>query len=185
MAGMLTMSAALGVDRFVYTPILPIMAEAEHLSATEAGLIASANFLGYLVGALIAAGSHLPGSRRGWLLGMLAISALSTGVTGLASSLPALLLVRFAGGAAGAFAIVIAIALVVDGLAATGRSSLIALHFGGVGVGIAASAAVVSGLVAAGVGWRLLWLAAGSISVLLSALVTSRQAGDGIMPVQS
>jgi len=168
---MLTMAAALGIDRFIYTPILPIMAEAERLSATEAGLIASANFLGYLVGALVAAISRLSGSRRGWLVGMLALSALSTGVTGLASSLPSFLLVRFAGGAAGAVAIVIAISLVVDAVGATGRNSLIALHFGGVGVGIATSAAVLSGLVLGGAGWRSLWMAAGSISVLLSALV--------------
>src|SRR5262245_12689751 len=154
-AGMLTMATALGIDRFVYTPILPIMAEAEQLSAAEAGLIASANFLGCLVGALTAARVELPGSRRGWLVGKLALSALSTGVTGLSSSLPAFLLVRFLGGAAGAFAIVVAIALVVDVLAANGRRSLIALHFGGVGIGIAASAALVSVLVMAGSSWRM------------------------------
>src|SRR5690242_6460323 len=86
-AGMLTMATALGVDRFVYTPILPVMAEAAGLSTAEAGLIASANFLGYLAGALVAARSELPGSRRSWLVGTLAVSALSTGVMAVTSSL--------------------------------------------------------------------------------------------------
>ncbi len=170
-AGMLTMATALGIDRFVYTPILPVMVEGMNLSTAEAGLIASANFLGYLVGALAAARSELPGSRRGWLIGTLAVSALSTGAMALASSLPEFLVVRFAGGAAGAFAIVIAIALVVERLAAVGRRSLVAIHFGGVGVGIAVSAALVSGLLAAGSGWRMLWAAASTVSVLFTAIV--------------
>lgn len=170
-AGMLTMATALGIDRFVYTPILPLMAEATSLSTAQAGLIASANFLGYLLGALAAAKAELPGSRRGWLIGTLTVSALSTGATALASSLPEFLIVRFVGGAAGAFAIVVAIALVVERRAADGRSSLLVLHFGGVGLGIAVSAALVSGLLAAGSGWRLLWVAASTVSLSFTAMV--------------
>lgn len=78
---------------------------------------------------------------------------------------------RFVGGAAGAFAIVIAIALVVERLGADGRSSLLAVHFGGVGLGIAASAALVSGLLATGSGWRILWAATGTLSLALTAIV--------------
>jgi len=39
LGGMLALASALGIERLVYTPILPAMAEAPCLSKTEAGLI--------------------------------------------------------------------------------------------------------------------------------------------------
>src|SRR6516165_9212315 len=48
--GLLAMAAALGIGRFVYTPILPFMLDALRWSKADAGLVASANFLGYLAG---------------------------------------------------------------------------------------------------------------------------------------
>ncbi len=150
--GLVALAAALGIGRFVYTPILPVMAEALHLSKSQAGLIASANLLGYLIGALLAAAPRLPGSRRAWLLGSLGISAVTTGAMGLVSSMPAFLALRFVGGAASAFVLVLASALVLDRLASARRPHLAQVHFAGVGTGIAASALIVS--LSAGSGLR-------------------------------
>src|ERR1700722_3931738 len=72
--GLVAIGAAIGIGRFVYTPILPPMMAALGLSKSQAGLIASANFLGYLIGALLAAMPILPGGRRNWLLGSLDVS---------------------------------------------------------------------------------------------------------------
>ena len=62
------MAAVMGIGRFVYTPILPYMSEAVPLSASQAGLIAAANFLGYLVGSLASGTGFLEGNRRTWAL---------------------------------------------------------------------------------------------------------------------
>src|SRR5713101_973238 len=114
--GLLAMAAGIGVGRFVYTPILPPMVEALHLSKSEAGLIASANFVGYLLGAIVAT-LPLPGSRRGWLLGALAVNAAGLAAMGVANSLVILLLLRLIAGVASAFALIFASALVLDRLA--------------------------------------------------------------------
>ena len=170
--GLLSMAAANGIDRFIYTPILPVMVEALGLSAWQAGLIASANYLGYLLGALLAARRGLTGSRRTWLLAGLATSAMCTAGMALASSLAPMLILRLIGGCAGALAIIMAIALVVERLAAGGRGDLAAVHFAGVGIGIALSAILIAGLHFAGRGWRSMWLCAGLASLFCMALAS-------------
>src|SRR5258707_13625560 len=102
LGGLIALAAALGIGRFVYTPILPPMVEALHLSKSEAGLIASANFVGYLAGALLAT-TRLPGSRRAWLVGALSVNALGLAAMGLTSSLTFFLLLRLIAGVASAF----------------------------------------------------------------------------------
>jgi cyanate permease len=70
------------VGRFVSTPILPSMIDALGWSSATAGLVASANFLGYLVGALTAGLPIFSSAPRRWLFHGLAVSAISTAPTG-------------------------------------------------------------------------------------------------------
>jgi predicted MFS family arabinose efflux permease len=171
LGGLVALAAAVGIGRFVYTPILPFMLEDLGMTKGAAGLLASANFLGYLAGALFAATPILPGSRRRWLVLALIASSLTTGAMAVASSPVVFLILRFAGGVASAFVLVFASALVLDRLNAAGRADLSAVHFAGVGAGIAFSAVLASGLAAWGGGWRSLWLASGLTSALAVGIV--------------
>ena len=164
--GLVALAVAIGIGRFVYTPILPFMAEDLGLLPAEGGLVASANLLGHLVGAVAAARFRMPGGRRVWLLGALALSATTTAAMGLTAEMAAFTALRFAGGVASALAIVLASGLVLDRLAAAGRPELSWMPFAGVGVGIAASAVLVSGFAATGAEWESLWLASGALALL-------------------
>jgi predicted MFS family arabinose efflux permease len=172
LAGLIAMAAALGIGRFVYTPILPAMVEALSLSKSQAGLIASANFLGYLAGALLAALPWLA-PRRGTLMAALGVNAAALAAMGLTTDLYLHLVLRLIGGVASAFVLVLASAMVLARLNAAGRSGLSALHFGGVGLGIAASSGVVAALGAAGADWGDLWIASGVVSLLALAGVAA------------
>lgn len=183
------MAAALGIGRFVYTPILPPMAEALALSKGEAGLLASANFVGYLAGALAAAMPWFKARPRRALLVFLALSGLTTAAMALPERLPVLMALRGVGGLASAYVLVLSSALVLERLARAGRSGLAPVHFSGVGIGITASALITWGLSASGFGWRAMWLASGLVTLaavmLAAALIPESEArgpsGQGAM----
>jgi len=178
------MATAIGIGRFVYTPILPLMVADLGMTKSAAGLLASANFAGYLAGALAAALPGVPGSRRRWLIVALTMSALTTAGMAVPSSSAAFLLLRFVGGAASAVALVFSSALVLEQLSAAGRPRLAALHFAGVGTGIAIDAVLAA--ILSGRGWRTLWLAAGLVSLLavvvVAATIPDRSAAAAASP---
>ncbi|TIM82853.1 YbfB/YjiJ family MFS transporter, partial [Mesorhizobium sp.] len=105
-AGMIALAVAMGIGRFVYTPILPGMMEELGLSPADAGWIASANYLGYLIGALAAVGGWAHGRERLLMLAGLAATAVLTGLMGLAETMAAFLVIRFLAGLASAFVLV-------------------------------------------------------------------------------
>lgn len=75
-------ASALGVGRFAYALVLPLMQEAWGLSYAQGGLLGSANTLGYLLGAL--SSHHLLlrlGYRRGFFLALF-LQALALSLTG-------------------------------------------------------------------------------------------------------
>ena len=188
LGGCLSLAAALGIGRFVYTPILPYMAEGLGLSRADAGLVASANFLGYLAGALLVSLGTLPGTRRAWLLGGLAAAGLSTAAMAGTVAMPAFLLLRFASGVAGAVVMVFASATVMDRLAVAGRPSLAAVPYAGVGTGIAISAVLVATIAGAGDDWEPLWLAGGGVALALMIpvvwLLPDTRPGEPVAPRQ-
>jgi predicted MFS family arabinose efflux permease len=165
-AGALSQGAAVGIGRFVYTPILPAMMSALHLSQSQVGLIATANFAGYLVGALVAAAPVFGRAPRLWLTIALLVSAATTAAMGLASSLPAFLVLRAVGGLASAFVLVFASTVVLQRLARDGRGGLSAVHFAGVGAAIVVSALATSWMASSGMDWRAMWLVSGALSLL-------------------
>ncbi len=166
LAGMVAIAVAMGIGRFAYTPILPGMMEELSLSASGAGLIASANYLGYLLGAIAAGGSWAAGREASLSLWALLASGLLCAAMALTDSVAVFALLRFVAGIASAFVLVFASTLVLARLAQAGRSDLQALHFGGVGIGIVLSAATIAALVADHDPWQASWLAAAALSLI-------------------
>jgi predicted MFS family arabinose efflux permease len=185
--GLAAMTAAIGIGRFVYTPILPAMLGALGWSKSDAGLVASANLLGYFIGALLAGRPFVIARPRPWLLTALTISAVSTAAMAVPSDMVSFVSLRFIGGVASAFAIVCTSTLVLERLSASGRGSLSAIQFAGVGFGVMISAIAVSTMLAAGANWRTLWMGTGSLAILaaIAAALLIPEAEDHRAPMKA
>ncbi|MCB9942155.1 MAG: YbfB/YjiJ family MFS transporter [Geminicoccaceae bacterium] len=164
LGGCLVMALAIGIGRFLLTPLLPAMMTELGLSPSDAGLVAAANYAGYLAGALIGASPLVDSRRSAVLWGSVAGSAASTALMGLDGNLPWLAAMRLIAGVLSALALVIASGIVVEKLAQAGRPGLAAMHFAGVGAGIAASAILVGVETARGAEWWQLWRDGGLVA---------------------
>src|SRR5262245_39757433 len=171
--GMMALATALGIGRFVYTPILPSMLEALLFTTTEAGVVASANFVGYLAGAFVSSRSFMIGNARSWLLTGLAISTASTAAMAVPTGLIGFVVLGLMGGMASAIVIVCASTLVLERLSSSGATALSGVHFAGVGFGIAISAAVVSLLASLGLEWRAQWIGAGVLATITGGVAAA------------
>ena len=162
------LAVAMGVGRFAYTPLLPLMEDGAGLSHQMAGFLASSNLAGYLVGAFWASSSRFRARRLlvAWLA--IAVVVITTALIAV-SSQPAWIVLRFLTGVASGFAFVLGSSIVLDRVAKERRPDWIAVFYGGVGAGIALTAIAVPLLGAWG-GWRAGWLGLGVIAALMCAI---------------
>ena len=169
--GMLAMASAFGIGRFVYTPILPVMIADGALTPASAGIVAAANFLGYLLGALAGASAATQRHPRLFFLGGLLAGGLSLAGMAVPPSIPVFSVMRFVGGFGSAFVIVCLSSMALEPLVRAGRIGLSAAPFAGVGFGIAFSSGLVSVLASAGVGWKAMWVANALVSTAMALLL--------------
>ncbi|MGW5245820.1 YbfB/YjiJ family MFS transporter [Streptomyces sp. NPDC004129] len=156
----------MGVGRFVYTPILPLMHAQAGLSASEGANLATANYVGYLVGAL--AGILVPALVRSRLLLRVSLVVLTATLAGMPTvqSTAVWLALRLLAGITSALIFVIAVNSLLGHLRQH-PAHLTGWAFGGVGAGIALSGLVVLFLRAFG-DWRAAWWASAALCALMA-----------------
>jgi len=167
--GACILAVAFGVGRFAYTPLLVAMHADAGLSVAGAGVLASANLTGYLVGAILAARPIASIDRTATIrFGALAV-ALLTAAMALQPS--AWLVVRFLTGVASGIVFVLATAAMLDVPAARTPRWGLATFFSGVGLGIAGAGLAVP-LVAHLAGSRGAWIALGMVSTAIVVIAS-------------
>jgi len=135
-ASFIALMMAMGIGRFALTPQLPHLISEGQIDLTAAGLIAAANYLGYLLGAVDAMFSRRPDQVQRRLHGGLWLCVLLTLASFWADGFWSHLLLRFGTGVASAWVLVMITALSQPLAAAAGRPRLGALVFAGPGLGI-------------------------------------------------
>ncbi len=164
LAGALALAAAVGIGRFAFTALLPATQLGLGFDDAAAGAIASANLVGYLVGAIagrtLAATAARPLAVRASLLAVVASTALLAATTSPWAWSALRLLAGTGGGVV--FVAVSAAALEARG----GEAPRPGVLYSGVGVGIAITGATAAMIPVAS--WRAGWLAVAAVAAALS-----------------
>ena len=165
-AGIFSLILVLGVARFAYTPLLPLMQQQAGLGVAAAGWLAAINYAGYLSGALIASRiSSLVLKDRLYRIGMV-LAIVSTLVMGLSTHIVVWAISRYVAGLTSAAGMLLGTGLIMNWLIRHNHRSELGIHFAGIGLGIAGCAGAVM-LFTPWLDWREQWFAFTALGCLL------------------
>jgi len=179
LAGAVSLAVAMGIGRFAFTPLLPMMLAERAIDLHTASWLASANYLGYLAGALLctfqpwiwARVRRLPPINAPWMVrgGLVATGLLTLG---MALPWPATWApLRFAAGVASAVVFVYTSGWCLAQLARLGASATGGAIYTGPGAGIVVSGLSVGVLIAWHWSAASGWIVFGALSFALTAIV--------------
>ncbi len=167
--GMLSLFIVMAIGRFSYTPILPFMQKATHLTNENAGLLATVNYLGYLIGAMIPTFLIIK-SKVVDLKIYLLINIISVLLMGVTQGFLVWNILRFIAGITSGTVFVLASNVVLESLNKGGKSHLSGFLYSGVGIGIFTSSILIQIYTDYNT-WASTWIILGIASLMLGFIV--------------
>jgi predicted MFS family arabinose efflux permease len=165
-AGVFSLILAMGIARFAYTPLLPLMHEQAGLGLAHGGLLAAINYAGYLCGALLASViSDVVVKDRLYRIGMI-IAVVSTIMMGMTDNFTIWAISRFIAGLGSATGLMFGSGLILNWLIRHNHHSELGIHFSGIGLGIAVCSASVM-VMNPSLSWNDQWYVFSAIGLLL------------------
>jgi predicted MFS family arabinose efflux permease len=168
-SGFAALAVAMGIGRFAFTPILPMMQADYGISVAQGGWLASANYLGYLAGSLFAMHPRIA-TRTATRIGLVSIAACTLAM-GIEHHFAAWLVLRAIPGFASALVLVVVSAWVLPRLAHAAREHLSGIVYAGVGAGIMFAGLACLILVRTGASSDTAWIALGVTGVAVTIAV--------------
>ncbi|MFO7530724.1 MAG: YbfB/YjiJ family MFS transporter [Marinobacter sp.] len=144
-AGAVVLLVVHGLGRFIYTPLLPYLVDDGQFNAANGAAVATWNYLGYLMGAMLAIRWHRIDQIRTLLPVSLAVHVITTLVITQTDNLTFISGSRWLNGVANGMVFVHAPALILEWLVLRNRSSKSGLVYIGVGLGLLVSSGLVTG----------------------------------------
>ena len=163
-AGICSLILVLGVARFAYTPLLPVMLQQAGLGIGEAGMLAAINYAGYLGGALIASMiNDLVLKDRLYRIGLL-MAVATTAMMGMTDDIVVWSVSRFLAGLSSAAGMLLGTGLILNWLIRHNHRGELGIHFAGIGIAGCAGAVT---LMSTAFDWRAQWLVFTAIGTVL------------------
>ncbi|MCL6558348.1 MAG: MFS transporter, partial [Firmicutes bacterium] len=187
--GMLAAMGAHGFGRMSYTVILPAMREGLNLSYTQAGLLGTGNFIGYLAAAFLGGFLAARFNSRYIISFALAVMGIAMLLTGLARSFEWAFAMRLVTGLGNGAAYVPAMALGSVWFTTRYRGFATGIVSSGTGVGTMLGALIVPRLLLSfgSSGWRYAWFSLGGLLLVTGSacftFLRPRPESIGLPPV--
>jgi len=169
LAALAALAVAMGIGRFAFTPILPMMQQDSGLSVSDCGWLASANYLGYLIGALSAV--RLRAGAAAAIRTGLAVIGVSTLAMALHDGFLLWVLLRTVAGIASAWVLIFVSAWSLERLSVLGRPQLGGVVYTGVGAGIVVAGAACLVAMSLHASSSAAWTSLGLASLATAAIV--------------
>ncbi|WP_253446634.1 YbfB/YjiJ family MFS transporter [Halomonas sp. Y3] len=167
LAGVFSQLLCIGIARFAYTPLLPVMQQQAWLSDAQGGWLAALNYAGYMLGALTAASiSSLRLKDTLYRLTLL-LAVLSTAGMALADSFWLWAAMRLVAGFSSSGAMLLASGLILHWLIQNRHRGELGIHFAGVGLGMLLAALAVELMMRFALDWQAQWWGFALLGVVL------------------
>ena len=174
-----------GLGRFAYTPIIPYMQNSLLLTSTDIGLIASSNYLGYLVGSIIPLFIAFEARQKLTLYSSVIVSIVSLGLMGFTIELNHFIVLRFFQGVSGAVALVIATNLIFSEITEGQSLDLRLAHISGFGLGMFLSAILIWICSLFSLDWHQQWFAVSFTCLVLTIPILILDPKSKVLPKNS
>lgn len=135
-AGISSLIVAHGLGRFAFTPLLPYLIQDNVITLAQGANLATWNYIGYLVGALVAVSLHGRNSTQSVLIWALLVNAGLTILQIITTDYTFFLLLRLCNGITNGLVFVLVPALILEWLAEHHKTQLSGLMFTGVSIGL-------------------------------------------------
>ena len=169
LAGILAIIVGIGVARFAFTSLLPAMLE-DHLSITDAGVLAAFNFSGYLCGALFSIFiKDINAKVKYFRLGMV-LSIITTLILALTQNELLWIISRIVAGFGSSMVLIVGGAIVMVKLNLADKTKAMGIHFSGIGFAIVVSELVSQYVLKQGT-WSDAWMTLSFLSLVLTVYV--------------
>jgi MFS family permease len=177
LAGLVALAVAMGIGRFAFTPILPMMQVDEGLTVAAGGWLASVNYVGYLFGALSAVAIRIRPTMA--IRAGLVVIGLATLGMGLEHRFWGWVVLRGLAGVASAWVLISVSVWALARLTPLRRPLLNSTVFAGVGAGIAAAGALTFLLMYARGSSAQAWIGLGVLTFAATVSIWPVLSGDG------
>ncbi|MBB3190426.1 YbfB/YjiJ family MFS transporter [Halomonas cerina] len=157
LAGLFSQLLCVGVARFAYTPLLPVMQQQTWLSDADGGWLAALNYAGYMFGALTAASINNIRLKDTLYRLTLLLAVLSTAGMALVDSFWLWASMRFMAGFSSSGAMLLASGLILHWLIQHRQRGELGIHFAGLGLGILLAALAVELMLRLTLAWQAQW----------------------------